>query len=286
MAINTLEYAILFQQALDEKLVAESKTSWMEKNASNVIYNGGNKYRVPKIEMDDITDYDRATGFAEGSVTLEYEEKTFDNDWGRTFSLDSMDVNETNYVATASNVMGEFVKTKVSPKVDSYRMKKISKLAIEAGNSRAYTVNKSSVYSEIKKDLNVVIGETGIAEESCKIHISQAAFEVLCESTELQKTLQVNGAAADLNSKVKTVNGAELIVMPNSRMKTEDGKAINWEIMVDTAPVAISKHEKIRQFTPDQNQKADAYKIDYRLYHTLNINDNQLDGVYVNVAEA
>lgn len=271
---NTLAYAELFQTTLDEVLIADSLTSWMTENASQVIYNGGNKYKVPKIDMDDIEDYNRTTGFANGSVTLEYEEKTFEKDWGKSFSIDAMDVDETNYVATVSNVLAQFVRTKVAPKVDAYRL---AKLASEAGNKVTYTVDKSSVYSKIKADLDATCGETGVDEEQIVVHISRTAFNALCASTELQKTLQVNGAAADLNSKVKTVNGATLIVTPDSRM----GVGVNWIMALRTAPVAIAKHEKVRQFSPDVNQNADAYKVDYRLYHTLNVNDNKKVAVLV-----
>lgn len=283
--MNTLEYAVLFQKALDEKLVADCLTGWMEANASGVVYNGGNTYKVPVIDMDDIEDYDRANGFKSGSVTVEYEEYTFDCDWGKSFLIDSMDVDETNFVATASNTMGQFQRTKVSPKVDSYRMKKIATLAANAGHSRAVAPTKANVYSEIKADLTSTVAETGVAESDVVFHICRTAYNLLCDSTELQKTLQVNGGAADLNSNVKTINGATLIVMPDSRMKTEDGKLIYWEAMVKTAPIAIAKNEKVRIFTPDVNQTADAYKMDQRLYHTLNINKNQLDAVYVAVAE-
>lgn len=271
---NTLAYAELFQTTLDEVLIADSLTSWMTENASQVIYNGGNKYKVPKIDMDDIEDYNRTTGFVNGSVTLEYEEKTFEKDWGKSFSIDAMDVDETNYVATVSNVLAQFVRTKVVPKVDSYRL---TKLASEAGHKVTYTVDKSSVYSKIKADLDTICGETGVDEEKVVIQISRSAFNALCASTELQKTLQVNGAAADLNSKVKTVNGATLIVTPDSRM----GAGVNWIMALRTAPVAIAKHEKVRQFSPDVNQNADAYKVDYRLYHTLNVNDNKKVAVLV-----
>lgn len=283
--MNTLEYAVLFQKALDEKLVADCLTGWMEGNASGVVYNGGNTYKVPVIDMDDIEDYDRANGFKSGSVTVEYEEYTFEKDWGKSFMIDSMDVDETNFVATASNVMGQFQRTKVAPKVDSYRLTKIATLAEGAGHSRTVAPTKANVYSELKADLTSTVAETGVAESDVVFHISRTAYNLLCDSTELQKTLQVNGGAADLNSNVKTINGATLIVTPDSRMKTETGKLIYWEAMVKTAPIAIAKNEKVRIFTPDVNQTADAYKMDQRLYHTLNINKNQLDAVYVAIAE-
>lgn len=53
-----------------------------------------------------------------GSATLEYETKKMTQYRGRKFQLDSMDVDETNFVTTASSVMGEFQRTKVIPEID------------------------------------------------------------------------------------------------------------------------------------------------------------------------
>lgn len=285
---NTIAYAELFQKTLDEVLTAGPLTSWMTENASGVIYNGGNKYKVPKISFDstDPANYDRATGFTEGSVTLEYEEKTFEKDWGKSFMVDAMDVDESNFVATSTNIMNEYNRTVYVPALDAYRLTKIESLAATASHSRELAPTKANVYSELKADLNSAVAETGAAETDMVIHISRSAYVLLCDSTELQKTLQVNGAAADLNANVKTINGATLIVTPDSRMKTSDAKQIHWEVMLRTAPVAIVKNEKVRIFTPDVNQKADAYKLDQRIYHTLNINDNKLDAVFCAKASA
>jgi len=106
MALNTLAYSTLFMQELDKQLVAGATSGWMEGNAGLVIYNGGNTVKIPKIAMDGMGNYNRGTGFVGGSATLTYETKTMGQDRGRTFSLDSMDVNETNFVANASNLYG------------------------------------------------------------------------------------------------------------------------------------------------------------------------------------
>lgn len=50
-------------------------------------------------------------------------------DRGRKFLLDKMDVDETNFVASASAVMSEFQRTKVIPEVDAYRYSRIYALA-------------------------------------------------------------------------------------------------------------------------------------------------------------
>ena len=41
---NTIAYASLFQQTLDEQMQEILTSRWMEANASQVIYNGGNSY--------------------------------------------------------------------------------------------------------------------------------------------------------------------------------------------------------------------------------------------------
>ena len=57
---------------------------------------------------------------------------------------------------------------------------------------------------------------------------------------------------------------------------------INWIIIARRAPIAVSKTDKIRIFEPNVNQKADAWKLDYRKFHDLWIPTNKLAGVWVN----
>ena len=59
MALNTLEYATQLQTALDEKAVAALTSGWMDGNASQVTYRGGNKIRMPEMEVTGLKDYDR-----------------------------------------------------------------------------------------------------------------------------------------------------------------------------------------------------------------------------------
>ena len=109
-----------------------------------------------------------------------------------------------------------------------------------------------------------------------------------------------------INTKVSMYNDIPIIGVPSARMKTayvfNDGKSsgqeaggfkadvsaknINWIITPVNAPIAISKTDKVRIFTPDQNQDADAWKMDYRKYHDLWITDEMLKICRVNIKEA
>ena len=108
MAANVLEYAKNFQQELDRQLVEDATSGWMEANAGQVKYSGGNEIKIPRITMNGLGDYDRELGFTPGAVTLTYQTETLTMDRDRTFMIDAMDVDETNFVVTAGAVMGEF----------------------------------------------------------------------------------------------------------------------------------------------------------------------------------
>ena len=125
MAINTLEMSKIYQQALDKQMLVQSTTGWMETNATQVKYNGGDTVRMPKITTTGLASYDRDAGFNQGSVTLSYDDYKLTQDRGRTFLLDAMDVDESNFIATAGNVMGECQRFQFTPEVAASRYSKI-----------------------------------------------------------------------------------------------------------------------------------------------------------------
>ena len=73
MGINTLEYAAVFMEGLDQQLVENSTTGWMEDNAGQIQYNGGAEVKIPKMQLSGLGNYDRDGGFAKGAVTVTYE---------------------------------------------------------------------------------------------------------------------------------------------------------------------------------------------------------------------
>lgn len=102
----------------------------------------------------------------------------------------------------------------------------------------------------------------------------------------------------ELEFTVKTINGVSIIPVPSARMKTDyvfdknDGfspadsaKQINWIICPRTAPIAISKTDNLKIITPEQNQFADAWDIDYRKYHDIFIPDNKKAAIALCTAE-
>lgn len=154
---NTISYAQILQNALDKQMVHESLTGWMDANAGQVKYNGGKEVKIPQLSMDGLANYDRQadSGYTKGSIKYEYKTYTMTQDRGRKFQIDSQDVDETNFVLTATTIMGEFQRTKVIPEVDAYRLSKLATTAMGVANDEnveyGYTVANSTVIAKIKK---------------------------------------------------------------------------------------------------------------------------------------
>ncbi len=307
MAINTLEYSKIFQQELDKQIIEKSTTGWMELNSSLVKYSGGNEVKVPSIIMDGLADYDRDLGFAQGSVSLSYKTYTLTQDRGRTFMLDRMDVDETNFIASAGTVMGEFQRTKVIPEIDAYRYSKIAQIAISKGNVLGgYTPTANNILDKLLEDVSAVqdkIGETTPIVITIPIPIAR----ILSLNEKTARKIDVSDfKQGSINLKVNSIDGIPIIKVPSLLLKTEykfyngkeeaekkggfevteTAKNINWIITAKKAPIAISKTEKIRIFEPDTNQTADAWKLDFRKYHDLWILESQTNGIFVNIKEA
>lgn len=291
---NVLAYAEIWQQALDQQMLEVATTAWMEANASQVRYNGGSKVRIPKMSLEGLGSYSRSAGFPDGAATLEWEERTLTMDRGKEFNLDSMDYDETGFVAAAPTILSEFQRTKVVPEVDAYRYSKIFALSNAQLRTESYTPAVGTVYSQIKgniKSIQDVIGET----DDLVIAISYDAAEALDKSTEFNRAVQLmDFSIGGISTKVRSIDGIPLIRVPSARFKSAytfsatngfsaaaTAMNLNWIITSRSALIAVVKTDKVRIFEPGTNQEMDAWKVQYRKYHDLWIMDNKFAAIWV-----
>lgn len=306
---NTIATAAVIQTELDTKAVAESATGWMEGNAGRVKYNGGREIKIPKLSTDGMADYDKANGFVEGGVTLSYETRTMTQDRGRGFTLDPMDVDETNYAAEISSVMGQFQREHVIPEIDAYRISSIATSVITAAETgmTAYGYTPGATGTDALRKI-----KEGIT--ACREQGYSGPLTVQIESKMLMELeLLIAGRIqymdvirSGVTTKVPTIDGCPLVATTSDRMVTAittlDGTstdekaggwkkatsalAINFMVIPTVAPLAVSKLDNFRIFDPATYQKANAWHADYRRYHDLWLEDNKLKCIYVSFKDA
>lgn len=296
MAANVLEYAVLYQERLDEAITQELATAWMEGNAGQVRYDGGDTVKVPKRSVSGLGNYSKTLGYpTEGAVTLSYETFTLTQDRAQAFHLDARDVNETNFNIEAASTLKQFQTEKVAPEVDSYRFMKIFDGANKKLKTGSYTPAVGTIFSKLFDDITAVRDKIG-SSTPLVVMMPFTVSGILAKSTEIPAQRIVAGSMTNgqITMKVLEIDGVQIVEVPSDRMKTlytlsaTDGFSasanamqINWVIIAKSAPLAITKLEKVKILAPEQLESGDWWFVGYRRYHDIWIFDNQYDGVYV-----
>ena len=313
MPINTLATADLFQRMLDKIAMRDAVTGWMDANAGQVIYHGGATVKVPKMTVQGLGEYDRDTGYAQGSVGLEYETFELTQDRGRKFHLDAMDIDETNFVATAGNVLSEFQRVYVIPEIDAYRLSKIAGAAIAADTAAVggtgmveygYTPGSQGT-SALRKFKE---GVKAVRESGHNGQLVCQASDTFIMELELELATQlrsVTWSQGGINTQVPAIDNVVLLATPENRLysaitlydgvtsgqknggyvKGNNAMDVNFIIMPRTTPIGVQKQDKMRIFNPDINQALNAWRIDYRRFHDLWVLDNKVDSIFVSIKD-
>lgn len=296
---NNLEMAQLFQTKLDQQVAVASLTAYMEPNASQVVYTGGDTVKMPSLDVTTgLANYSRTEGYKQGDIDLKYESYKLTQDRGRAFQIDAMDVDESAFLATATNVMAEFQRKHVIPEIDAYRLAVIAGKAETGGYvTDGAAITDAQLLDALLDDLAAVedrVGSTGL-----RVHMSATTRRRLAKSERAGSLFAPGIQGGNLRARLETINDAAVVVTPQRCLSTgitmsaTDGwaptvgkKRVNWLIVPEGKPMAVSKTDLPRIFDPITNQKANAWAIDYRKFHDIWVFKNQLGGFHVNTGEA
>ncbi|MBC8546462.1 hypothetical protein H8711_05880 [Clostridiaceae bacterium NSJ-31] len=314
MAINTFaEKALKFLSVLDEVYALQSKTANLDNAALTQSFVGTNKIKLPKISVDGAGNYDRDAGYAQGGVSVSYEEHTLKYDRGRKFRIDVVDDDESAF-ALFRQVTLQYVRTREIPEIDAIRFMEIYNAASRSG-SLGTVVEKDltssdkalALFDAAEKTLN----EKEVPEEGRVLYCTNDFYEMLKNTDAISRRLDVNGNNGDINRRVAMLDGiTPIIKVPQvrfySKVKLLDGtseseKKGGYEVVnattgenavVGTKDInfiyanrdvlrGVVKRNVSKIVTPEQNQSADAYDVFYRIHHDLIVRDNETAAIYV-----
>ena len=292
---NSIALAQTYLPLLDEVYKANSRTAVLDSTKVDIV--NGNTVKVFKISMDGLGDYNRTSGFVDGTVNGTWETLTLSKDRGRAFTIDRMDNEETVGVAFGA-LAGEFIRTQVAPEIDAYTFAKIAGTdGIDTGAAADITIGTTDVpalVDEAERSMN----ENEVPTEGRILFISETAYAGL--RAKITRTVQND--ITGINREVEFYDGMQIVRVPQSRFYTaitlKDGSTsgqteggfigtkttgykINFMVVHPSAITKVVKHALPRIFTPDEYQKADAWKFDYRVYHDTFVYDNKVKGIYL-----
>lgn len=276
-------------ELLDKIYKSSSTTSEFDVNGALVqAGKNANEIIVPVLDMDGLGDFDRNSGYVDGDVSLTNETKKFNYERGRRLKTDAIDNEETGGVILG-NLSAEFLRTKVIPEVDAVRYSMYAAIPgiskVEAGIT--YN-NAEEVYKAIAAAWDKMTNDE-VPEEDRHLRITSTLLGYLRDMDTTK--------SRELLNKFKSIK-----VVPQSRFLTEielltgkdaDGerkggykatdnsKDINFMIIHKPALLQYTKHNKMKVFTPDQDQEGDNYKWLYRIYGLNEYYANKVAGIFL-----
>lgn len=283
---NTIELRKQYSTLLDEIYKLSSLTAVLD-GPNELVREGANanEILIPKMSVQGLANYNKQTGYEAGSITLDYETKKCTYDRGRMFAIDVVDNIETAGVAFG-RLSSEFLRTKVVPELDAYRLSSyasidgVTTVAAALENGKAALAALRTARSKIEN------AEANLA--TCYLFINPTVYGMIED--------------LDTTASKKAIEGfAGIVKVPEGRFyskidlnangeggfkKNEAGKAINFLIVDKQTAIQFQKHTVSKIITPEANQDADAWKYGYRTVGIAEAYDNKKDGIYVHtVAE-
>ena len=278
---NTIALRKQYSTLLDEVYKLSSLTSVLD-GPNELIREGANanEILIPKMSMQGLANYNKQTGYEAGDITLEYETKKCTYDRGRMFTVDAMDNIESAGIAFG-RLSGEFLRTKVVPELDAWRLASYAQISGITTVSAALANGKEALAALRAARGKIENAEANLA--TCYLFINPTVYGMIED--------------LDTNASRKAIEGfAGIIKVPEGRFynkvtltasgaggftKASGALSMNFLIIDKQAAIQYQKHTVSKIISPDANQDADAWKFGYRTVGIAECLDNKKDGIYV-----
>lgn len=286
---NSIEFFKKYIERLDRVYKAEAKTAVLDSPEALVSLTNASEFKVPKMDMDGLADYDRKTGYKLGTVTLDFETKKPDYDRARKFRVEEMDNEESAGIAFGS-LAAEFIRTKVVPELDAYRF---AKLVQNAGTVDTTSALDGATILALLNAANAAMSEKEVPEEGRMLFITPTFF-TLANSVDSNKDKAVLDSFSSIAkvpqgrfySKIDLSDGASSGQEAGGFKKSDDAVKINFMIVSKAAVIQGTKHRVNKVIDPKSNQDGDFWDFFYRAYGISDVYDNKKDGIFAHTEAA
>ncbi|MGI6201759.1 MAG: hypothetical protein ACOYJA_13420 [Christensenellales bacterium] len=284
----------LFKQyvpILDEVYRNASLTSVLD-GAADLARQGANANEliIPKMSMDGLANYSRNSGYVGGDVTLTNETVACNFDRGRMFVVDNLDNAESAGLAYG-RLAGEFIRTKVVPELDAFRLAAYAQVS-GIGTTTGAALSTGAAVVEALRAASNALDEAEVPATERYLFITPT-LAALVDDLDTAK------------SRAVMATFAQVVKVPQTRMYTKitqydgttsgqtaggyvkdatNGKNINFLVIHKPAVIQYQKHVAPKVITPEQNQDADAWKFGYRNVGIADVYENKVAGIYLHKA--
>ena len=296
--INLLDFNEKAANKLDERFVHDSVSAILAANPSDFNFVDARTVLLDEENMSGLADYSRDNGFVQGTIAQVKRPYTLSMDRGRSFTIDSVDAEDATI--KGADKMRRFQKEHVAPEVDAFTIAKLFSYAKANGHVDGAKITADNVFAKFLELQNALQDTVGYGEDII-CFVSAGASALLQQSDKFARNVNVaDFKRGEVFTKVKAIDTTPLLPVSNRLMKseyqflngidaaqknggflpTDDAEQIGFILMSRKAAAQITKCKKIRTFTPETNQRADAWQFDYRRFYDVLASKEKSRGIF------
>lgn len=284
---NTIVLAKNYVPLLDEVYKRESVTADLTgdpamaragANANEIVY--------PQIAVTGLGDYDRNSGYTQGTVDFKWQTAKYNYDRGAKLSVDAMDNQET-YNLAFGMAGAELMRTKVAPEADAFIFATLAGIdGISKGEAKTLADAKAFLeellLAKNKMDDDEVPEEGRILYATANLLNGLMMLDTY-KSKEILSHFAIKKAVPQgrFYTAIDLLDGKSAGEEAGHYKKADAGKEINFMIIHKPAIIKHDKHVVSNVIPASANPDADADIVKYRKYGLVDVYKNKVAGIYL-----
>ena len=284
---NSIVLAKNYVPLLDEVYQRESVTSDLTgdpaiaragANAKEIVY--------PQIAVTGLGDYDRNSGYTQGTVDFKWVSAEYNYDRGAKLSVDAMDNQET-YNLAFGMAGAELMRTRVAPEADAFTFATLAGISgISKGEAKTLA-DAAAFLNELLEAKNRMDNDE-VPEEGRILYATPDLLNGLLmldsfKSKEILARFTVKKPVPQgrFYTAIDLMDGRTVGEEAGHYKKAEAGKEINFMIIHKPAIIKHDKHVVSNVIPASANPDADADIVKYRKYGLVDVYKNKVAGIYL-----
>lgn len=284
---NTIALAKNYVPLLDEVYRNASVTSDLTgdpamaragANAKEIVY--------PQISVTGLGDYDRNSGYTQGTVDLKWVSTEYNYDRGSKLSVDVMDNQET-YNLAFGMAGATLMREKVAPEADAFTFATLAGIeGISVGEAK--TLADAAAFMEALLEAKNTMDNDEVPEEGRILYATPVLLNGLMmletyKSREILSCYTVKKAVPQnrFYTAIDLLDGKSADEEIGHYKKSAAAKDINFMIIHKPALIKHDKHVASNIIPASINPNADGDIIKYRKYGIVDIYKNKKAGIYL-----
>lgn len=284
---NTIALAKNYVPLLDEVYRNASVTSDLTgdpamaragANAKEIVY--------PQIAVTGLGDYDRNSGYTQGTVDMKWVSAEYNYDRGAKLSVDAMDNQET-YNLAFGMAGATLMREKVAPEADAFTFATLAGIeGISMGEAK--TLTNAAAFMEALLEAKNTMDNDEVPEDGRILYATPVLLNGLMmldtyKSKEILSCYAVKRAVPKnrFYTAIDLLDGKSQDEEVGHYKKAAAAKDINFMIIHKPALIKHDKHVVSNIIPASMNPDADADIVKYRKYGIVDIYKNKKAGIYL-----